>query len=103
MESLFGGFWGPVCGDHWDLQDANVVCRQLGYDGALAAPVHDSFDEEGREEVCLGYLHCTGNESSLLSCSHDGWTLAMGVIDGEELPRSASQSIAVCAPTGMLA
>ncbi|XP_078379703.1 scavenger receptor cysteine-rich domain superfamily protein-like isoform X2 [Oculina patagonica] len=94
VEVLFGGFWGPVCSDFWDLQDANVACRQLGYDGALAAPVYDSFGE-GNEEICLGFMNCKGNESSILHCPHDEWTLSSG--DGE-IFRGNGQSIAICTP-----
>ena len=95
MEVLFGGFWGPVCSDFWDIQDANVFCRQLGRDGALAAPIYESFGE-GNEEICLGFIQCRGNESSILHCPHDEWTVSSG--DGE-IP--AGQSIAICTPAGL--
>lgn len=27
--------WKAICDDHWDLRDAKVVCRQLGFAKAI--------------------------------------------------------------------
>lgn len=97
VEILFGGFWGPICGDHWDKQGADVVCRQLGHDNALAAIA--SYGFSGIAKVCLRYLQCTGKETSILSCSHQGWTLVFDFTDGEgELPILPLGNV-ICTPT----
>lgn len=37
VEILHNGVWGTICRDYWEMPDADVLCRQLGFEGALVA------------------------------------------------------------------
>ena len=62
------GTWGGVCGrvPHWNLKDANVVCRQLGFKGAIAAATSSDFSQNN----LIFHPQCKGNETSLTKCDH---------------------------------
>ena len=40
VEMWVNGTWGTVCDGSWDEQDAEVVCRQLGYDRLVSEHTH---------------------------------------------------------------
>ena len=72
MEIYYNGEWGTVCDDFWDLDDATVVCRQLGYADAVRFSTGAEFGQ-GTGEIWLDNVHCSGTESRLSGCSANAW------------------------------
>ena len=73
VEIVIEGQWGTVCDNNWTFSDAQVVCRQLGFDGALAA-----YYLPGRGAILLDSVQCEGSENTLLDCG----TTNTGVLCG---------------------
>ncbi|XP_059708142.1 deleted in malignant brain tumors 1 protein-like isoform X2 [Haemorhous mexicanus] len=69
VEIYFFGGWEKVCGYLWDMQDAQVVCRQLGCGFPLTImypfPPSNSYSSYIFTEV-----NCTGNENLLWHCPY---------------------------------
>ena len=60
----------PVCDDGWRIEAGNVVCRQLGFVGAVSVKKESYFGREG-SVFSMDQVHCSGDEARLTDCSHD--------------------------------
>ena len=74
VEIQYNGVWGTVCDDYWDINDATVVCKQLGYRSATRASSNAEFGSgSSGSPIWLDDVSCTGSETQLSDCSSNGW------------------------------
>ncbi|XP_071510604.1 neurotrypsin-like [Diadema antillarum] len=73
VEVYDGSEYGTVCQDYITDMDAQVICRQLGFEaeGAEVVPCCDVFSgaRVGVPDL-FGMLNCTGDELSIGECPH---------------------------------
>ena len=72
VEVYHNGEWGTVCDDGWGINDAQVVCRQLGFGPAITAR-GEAYYGQGSGQIWLDNVNCVGTESTIGDCSHNGW------------------------------
>ena len=75
LEILFYGIWGTICDDHFDITDANVACRRLGF---VAARSYSTSVARGSGFIWLDDVQCIGNETALEQCPHRLFAVTSG-------------------------
>ena len=83
VEVYHNGEWGTVCDDGWDLNDAQVVCNELGLGNAINA-TNRGFYGQGRGRIWLDNVECVGTEKSIVNCSHGGWGILRSCYHSED-------------------
>jgi deleted-in-malignant-brain-tumors protein 1 len=68
VELCYNKFWGPVCHRSWDVTDANVVCKQLGYQSKGSTRFTNAYFGEGTGPYIISDLSCYSSSTTLLSC-----------------------------------
>ena len=69
---LYNGQWGTICDDDWDVEDARVVCRELGYPDAVRTLLGRQVPS-GYGPIWLDNVDCTGEEQNVTNCPSRGW------------------------------
>ncbi|XP_045560628.1 macrophage receptor MARCO isoform X2 [Salmo salar] len=68
VEVMWLNQWGTVCDDSFDTLDGTVLCKMLGYQ--RASSVYTASPGVGK--IWFDDLRCTGTESSVFDCPHNG-------------------------------
>ena len=88
VEISLNGVWGTICDHGWNIRNAHVICRMMGFPAATAALGSAVFGR-GKGVIWLETLNCTGNENSILECQH-------GAFGSKPKCRHSSDSSVIC-------
>lgn len=72
VEIEVNGVWGTICSEGWDLADADVVCKTMGYPGAAGRVVAGNYGE-GTGPVHMSNVACSTTDTKISLCPNDGF------------------------------
>ena len=74
VEVNYNNTWGTVCDDFWTVEDAQVICRQLGFSGTSVAFSNAYFGaDSSNQPIWLDDVNCLGTETNVGQCLSGGW------------------------------
>jgi deleted-in-malignant-brain-tumors protein 1 len=72
VEIFYSDRWGSVCQNNFDILDARVVCRQLGYSTDNVQVYRNAAFGEWGGKIWLDEVECQGSEVRLEYCPYYG-------------------------------
>ncbi|XP_019853225.1 PREDICTED: deleted in malignant brain tumors 1 protein [Amphimedon queenslandica] len=71
VEICYNQMWGTICDYYWGTTEANVVCKQLGYQMTGSVSLRGSYYGEGQTPFFVRNLRCSSSHSSLIACVYN--------------------------------
>ena len=69
VEVCFNNTYGSICHDSWNENDAQVVCRQLGFSSENTTALRNAFYNSSSGPIYLDEVKCKGDELVLENCT----------------------------------
>ena len=105
VEVHYARTWGSVDASGWDIKDATVACRQLGYHSASLSGYRIFCSSA--TAMWFTYFTCFGNETSLEQCARDfnqylSSTYCASVVCTDKMTEEGEKYKAILAPVSIM-
>ena len=73
VEIFHEGEWGTICDDRFYGPVIDVICRQLGFPGAITYREAAEYGQGAPGSPILHILDCDGTETNINMCTFNSW------------------------------
>ncbi|KAJ8311395.1 hypothetical protein KUTeg_010750 [Tegillarca granosa] len=73
VEIYHSGHWGTICDDSFGFNEADVVCKMLGFKGFSQLYKAPSQYGSSHDKIWLDDVRCNGYEPDIANCRSGGW------------------------------